>query len=90
MRLSSVPPGSWELLVQASGSAVTGVQVQAPGASVPVTLPPATSLRVVVPAAMARRWVRPLEVAAQGEPPVSGDGTLSNLRGSVSEPDTVA
>ena len=49
MRLSSVPPGSWELIVSAAGSATTNLRAQAPGALVPVLLPPASRLRVSVP-----------------------------------------
>jgi protocatechuate 3,4-dioxygenase beta subunit len=49
VRLSTVPPGEWELIVSAAGSATTSVQAKAPGASVPVLLAPATRLRVTVP-----------------------------------------
>jgi hypothetical protein len=49
VRLSSVPPGDWTLIVSAAGSATTTVRARAPGATVPVSLPPATGLRVSVP-----------------------------------------
>jgi hypothetical protein len=49
VRLSSVPPGSWSIVISAGGSATTTVQAQAPGATITVALPPATSLRVSVP-----------------------------------------
>lgn len=49
VRLSTVPPGEWELIVSAAGSATTKVQARAPGATVPVMLAPATRLRVTVP-----------------------------------------
>jgi uncharacterized GH25 family protein len=50
VRLSSVPPGTWSIVVSAGGSATTTVQAQAPGATITVPLPPATALRVSVPA----------------------------------------
>jgi uncharacterized GH25 family protein len=49
VRLSSVPPGSWTLVVSATGSATQMVEAQAPGATVPVSLQPACILSVVVP-----------------------------------------
>ncbi len=49
VRLSTVPPGSFTLVVSAAGSAVSNLAVRAPGPAVPVTLQPATALRVVVP-----------------------------------------
>lgn len=49
VRLSSVPPGSWELVVAASGSAATRVTARAPGPTVPVALQPACGLSVAVP-----------------------------------------
>jgi hypothetical protein len=49
VRLSTVPPGSWVLIVSAAGSAVTRVRAEAPGAAVPVLLQPACRLSVQVP-----------------------------------------
>ncbi len=49
VRLSSVPPGTWDLVVSAAGSATANLQAQAPGATIPLALPPATRLRVRVP-----------------------------------------
>ena len=49
VRLSSVPPGSWNLIVSAAGSAVTNLTADAPGATIPVALQPACRLRVQVP-----------------------------------------
>jgi protocatechuate 3,4-dioxygenase beta subunit len=49
VRLSSVPPGTWTLIVAAGGSATTTVRAQAPGATVPIALQPATALKVTVP-----------------------------------------
>lgn len=49
VRLSTVPPGSWTVLVAAAGTAVTQVAAQAPGAALDVALPPATVLRVAIP-----------------------------------------
>jgi hypothetical protein len=69
VRLSSVPSGSWDLVVEAGGSASTAVRAQAPGPPVPVALPPACGLRVHVPdleAPDSIGWVR--IGAADGRP----------------------
>lgn len=50
VRLSSVPSGSWELLVSAGGSAVANLRARVPGDPVRVGLPPACGLKVTVPA----------------------------------------
>lgn len=50
VRLSSVPPGSWDLLVGAGGSGTANLRVNVPGETVAVALPPACGLRVKVPA----------------------------------------
>lgn len=50
VRLSSVPPGSWELVVSAAGSGVLSLRVAVPGPTVSAALPPACNLRVTVPA----------------------------------------
>lgn len=49
VRLSSVPPGSWELLIAAAGSATTSLRVTAPGPPNEVTLQPASRLVVSIP-----------------------------------------
>jgi uncharacterized GH25 family protein len=49
VRLSSVPPGSWTLVVSASGAATQAVQATAPGPALSVRLQPACSLKVRVP-----------------------------------------
>jgi hypothetical protein len=49
VRLASVPPGSWEVVVGAAGAAVTTVTATAPGPPVPVVLAPPTRLNVSVP-----------------------------------------
>jgi hypothetical protein len=50
VRLSSVPPGVWSLVVSAAGSAISTARAQAPGATVPIALQPACGLRVRVSA----------------------------------------
>jgi hypothetical protein len=50
VRLSSVPPGRWEILVSAGGSGVADVTANVPGPSLAVSLPPACALKVIVPA----------------------------------------
>ncbi len=50
VRLSTVPPGDWEVLVLAPGFAVSAVEAKSPSpAPVPVTLTPEARLEVVVP-----------------------------------------
>lgn len=49
VRLSTVPPGTWDIIVSATGSGVTRVRATAPGTGVPVPLPPPTRLTVRVP-----------------------------------------
>ena len=49
VRLSSVPPGSWDLLVSAGGSGVMTLRVGVPGETASLLLPPACALKVRVP-----------------------------------------
>jgi protocatechuate 3,4-dioxygenase beta subunit len=49
VRISTVPAGSWELLVSASGSAVSNLRADAPGDTLMVGLQPACRLVVNVP-----------------------------------------
>lgn len=48
VRVSTVPPGTWEILVSAGGGSTTAFGINAPGGPFTVTVPPATSLRVRV------------------------------------------
>ncbi len=48
VRLPSVPAGRFELLVAASGAAVTRLEVESPGPAVPVALQPSGRLEVAV------------------------------------------
>ncbi|MDH3785492.1 MAG: carboxypeptidase-like regulatory domain-containing protein, partial [Acidobacteriota bacterium] len=49
VRLTTVPPGEWDALVQAGGSATTRVRAQSSGATTAVSLQPACELEVVIP-----------------------------------------
>jgi uncharacterized GH25 family protein len=49
VRLSTVPPGEWQLVLSAAGSATTRAEARAPGQTVAVALQPATRLRIRVP-----------------------------------------
>ncbi len=49
VRLTSVPAGSWELVVSAAGAATVNLRAQAPAAVTPVALQPASSLRISIP-----------------------------------------
>ena len=50
VRVSTVPPGQWDMVVSAPGTAAGTFRVQAPGPRVPVQLRPATTLTIEVPA----------------------------------------
>lgn len=50
VRLSSVPPGSWDLVVSAAGAGVMNLRVTVPGPTVSAPLPQACHLKVTVPA----------------------------------------
>ncbi len=49
VRMTEVPPGSFELLVTASGAAMTSMPVVSPGRLGRIVLPPAGRLRLTVP-----------------------------------------
>ena len=49
VRLSSVPPGEWALLVSAPGAATSSARVRAPGPKIQVALRPATALSIEIP-----------------------------------------
>jgi hypothetical protein len=63
VRISTVPPGSWDLLVGASGSATASLRASAPGVPVPVALPPACTLDVRVPGLEASQAVATATIA---------------------------
>lgn len=69
VRLSSVPAGTWEVVVSAAGSATANVRANAPGEAIPVALPPPSGLRVRVPELQASNLVATVFVKdAQGNP----------------------
>ncbi|NIM00534.1 MAG: hypothetical protein GTN89_06600 [Acidobacteria bacterium] len=49
VRVSTVPPGSWDVLMSAPGTSTTTFRVNAPGPKTPVQLAPATQLTVEIP-----------------------------------------
>lgn len=49
VRLSTVPAGTWDVVVSAAGSATANLKAGAPGAAVPVALEPPTGLKITVP-----------------------------------------
>jgi hypothetical protein len=49
IRLASVPAGTWDVLVKASGSGVMGIRAVSPGPALAVALPPTSALVVRVP-----------------------------------------
>lgn len=50
VRLATLPPGEWQLLVSAPGGATVSRTIVVPGETIPVTFPPAGRLQVQVPA----------------------------------------
>ncbi len=81
VRLSTIPPGSWELLVSAAGAATTSLQVQAPGPPVAVRLEPATGLRVEVPALMGQAGLATVRVQDERGLPFRGLSWAAQPRG---------
>jgi hypothetical protein len=69
VRLSTVPAGRWELLVSASGSAVTQVAVQAPGPVVPIALSPGTRLSIHVPELAASAQIGTVRIVGSNSQP---------------------
>jgi hypothetical protein len=49
VRVSTVPPGNWDVLMSAAGTSTTSFRVLSPGPKVPVQLAPVTRLTVEVP-----------------------------------------
>lgn len=79
VRLPSVPPGSWELLVGSEGSAIARVAAVAPGPTVGVTLEPQSLLEIVVPEAAEEASILVATVrGADGQLFRSGWGTNVN------------
>lgn len=50
VRLTTAPPGGWELLVSTEGAAVATLQVEVPGGPLPVALAPGAAFEIEVPA----------------------------------------
>ena len=81
VRLSTVPAGTWDLIVGAGGSAAVGLRATAPGPPVPVMLPPACRMEVIVPelaSSSVAAWAtvstpdgRPFRALGWGADPVS-------------------
>lgn len=65
--LSSLPAGTWQLLVSAPGGAVLTEAVKVPGEPVAMTLPPAGSLHVRVPELASENQLATLKLLRQGE-----------------------
>ena len=69
VRLSSVPAGTWEIVVSAAGSATANQRASAPGEAIPVALQPATVLRVRVPELQTSNLVATVQLQdTQGRP----------------------
>jgi len=79
VRLTSLPPGSWEIRVSAPGAAVTTVQAAAPGPPVPVTLSPEARLEVTVPELFGDGTVATLEILGPDGRPLPLLGTRSSV-----------
>jgi hypothetical protein len=79
VRLATLPPGSWTLLVSAPGAAVTPVAATVPGDPVPVTLPPAAPLRVRVPALLESGLTATLIILGRDGQPLQAIDPASGL-----------
>ncbi|HWN41383.1 MAG TPA: hypothetical protein VNW71_04145, partial [Thermoanaerobaculia bacterium] len=66
------PPGRWNLLVKAAGSASTIARATVPGKRLEVTLPPGAALTVRVPALVESRAAAALTLAAADGAPYFG------------------
>jgi hypothetical protein len=67
--LSSLPPGTWQLLVSAPGGAVTSATVTVPGEPVAMTLPSAGSLHVRIPELASENVLATLKLLRQDQQP---------------------
>jgi hypothetical protein len=69
VRLSTVPSGTWRVVVSAPGTGTTTARVQAAGAPMTIDLPPACALRVRVPELAGSGAIGILRLAREdGEP----------------------
>ena len=66
VRLSTVPPGDWEVLVSAVGGALTASRATVPADGVSLVLPPAGRLRVQVPGLRTSTRVASLSLLGAG------------------------
>jgi len=81
IRLSSVPPGKWTLLVSAPGAATATASVHVPGPQVRIALRPATALRVEVPALSSSNTVATARVRDASSQPFRSLGWSGSPRG---------
>jgi len=79
VRLATLPPGSWALLVSAPGAAVTSVPAAVPGPPVSVILPPAAPLRVRVPALLRSGLIASLAILGRDGQPLQAVDPASGL-----------
>jgi protocatechuate 3,4-dioxygenase beta subunit len=77
-RVTNVPPGSWQLLVESVQSAPVTVPAAVPGPSVRVILPPAGQLQVQVPALAEHPAAAKVVLTGAGGPyrAIAGDGSV--------------
>lgn len=67
--ISSLPAGTWQLFVGASGGAVTSGTVTVPGKPVAMTLPPAARLHVRIPELTSENLLATLKLLGQDQAP---------------------
>jgi hypothetical protein len=82
VRLATLPPGSWQLLVSAPGTATVSRAVVLPGDPVSVTLPQAGRLRLRVPVLAAGDLLATVKVVGPDQQPLWILGPGGQLQGS--------
>ncbi len=69
VRVSTIPAGTWELLLDSPGAAPTSVSITAPGNAGRVILPPAGGLRIQVPGLSGARTAATVALTGAGGRP---------------------
>ena len=82
VRLATLPPGSWQLLVSAPGAATVSRTVVVPGDPISMTLPPAGRLRLRVQALAAGDLLATVKVVGPDQQPLWILGPGGQLQGS--------
>lgn len=82
VRLATLPPGSWQILVSAPGAATMSRTVVLPGDPISMTLPPAGRVRLRVPVLAASDLLATVKVVGPDQQPLWILGPGGQLQGS--------